>query len=246
MTAKAKLATGTAGNGVTAWSFSRWNDYDRCPLYFKAKHIDRNPRCKESSPAMERGSKVHKAGEVFLLTPKAKLPPEYVNFKTEMAQLKGLDPLVEQQWGFTADWKPATATARDPNGWFAPDTWLRIVTDVSVIYEDNTADVIDFKTGKMYGHNQDQMDLFSTGPFMKYPELEHVTTRLWYLDVPDPKGTGANVIQQEFTRDDFERIKKQWGKRIVPMFQDKKFPPKANPKCKWCPLSKANGGECKF
>lgn len=239
-----------AANGVTAWSFSRYNDYARCPYYFFEKHVQRNPITKESSPAMARGSEVHKKGELYLLNKdkKAKVPAEYVHFKAEMEQLRTLDPLVEQQWGFTKSWKPATGTPRDPNGWFAADTYLRIVTDVTVVYDDNTADVIDFKTGKMYGHNQEQMDLFSTGPFMRHPNLEAVTTRLWYLDVPDPLDNGANTIVQEFTRKDFERIKKEWDKRIRPMFNDMKFAPKPNDKCRWCPLgkSKGKGGQCKF
>lgn len=233
-------------NGVTSWSYSRYNDYSRCPKYFFEKHVKKNPRTKESSPAMRRGIEIHKKGELYLLTPKAKLPPEYVHFKTEMAQLKTLDPLVEQQWGFTKDWQAIDGGPRDPNGWFHATTFLRIVTDATVVYDDNTADIIDFKTGKMYGTNQDQMDLFSAGPFMRYPKLEGVTTRLWYLDVADPQGTGANEVTQEFTRRDFERIKKEWDKRIRPMFMDKKFPPKANDKCRWCPLGQSKGGDCKF
>lgn len=246
-------------NGVTAWSFSRWNDYARCPYYFFEKHVQRNPICKESSPAMERGSVVHKKGELYLVStakalaakPKAKVPEppeEYHHFRDDMKQLAGLDPLVEQQWGFTSEWKPATPTPRDPNAWFAADTYLRIVTDVTVVYEDHTADIIDFKTGKMYGHNQEQMDLFSTGPFMKFEGMEEVTTRLWYLDVPDPLDNGANAVIQKFTRRDFERIKKEWTARIRPMFMDKKFAPTANEKCRWCPLgkSKGKGGQCKF
>lgn len=240
-------STATAGNGVTSWSYSRYNDYSRCPKFFYEKHIAKNPRLKfETSPAMQRGSDIHKAGEVYLLTPKAKLPKEYEHFADEMKQLKTLDPLVEQQWGFNAQWQPIDGGPRDKNGWFHPTTWLRIVTDVTVVYDDHTADVIDFKTGKMYGTNQDQMDLFSTGPFMKFPDLEGVTTRLWYLDIPDPTGTGANAVVQEFTRRDFERIKKEWGKRITAMFNDRKFPPTANDKCRWCALGQSKGGDCKF
>ncbi len=232
-------------NGVTAWSYSRYADYQQCPLKFKLKHID---KLKEpGSPAMQRGSDIHKKGELYLTaTGKPKLPEEYKHFASEMAQLRKLDPLVEQQWGFTSSWQPASGDGRDPHGWFANDTYLRIVTDVSVVYDDTTADIIDFKTGKMYATNQDQMDLFSTGPFMKFTKLELVTTRLWYLDIPDTTGQGENTVVQEFTRDDFERIKKEWAKRIRPMFMDKKFPPKPNDKCRWCHFRKENGGPCKY
>lgn len=237
-------------NGVTAWSYSRYADYQLCPLKFKLKHIDKMKE--EGSPAMQRGSDIHKLGETFLTAPPAKgkkvpvVPPEYAHFKDEMLQLRGLDPMVEQQWGFTQNWEPATGSGRDPHGWFAKDTWLRIVCDVAVFYDDDTADIIDFKTGRMYDTNQEQMELFSAAPFMKRPTLKHVTTRLWYLDVPDPKGTGDNVVVQEFTRDDFERIKKQWIKRIVPMFKDQRFAPTPNDKCRWCSFSKEKGGPCKY
>jgi RecB family exonuclease len=225
------------GNGVTAWSYSRYADYQQCPLKFKLKHID---KMKEpGSPAMQRGSDIHKEGENFLkAAPKGKkvpaVPPAYKHFADAMKELHTLDPMVEQQWGFTADWTPT--------GWFGADTWLRIVCDVVVLYDDHTVDLIDFKTGKKYDTNQDQMDLFSTAPFMKFPEVEEVTTRLWYLDVPDPD----NVVAQTFKRSDFERIRKEWMDRIQPMFKDKRFAPKPNNRCGWCAFSKAKGGPCKF
>ena len=50
------------GNGVTAWSYSRYADYTQCPLKFKLKHIQRLPT--KGSPAMDRGSAIHKEGEV--------------------------------------------------------------------------------------------------------------------------------------------------------------------------------------
>lgn len=219
-------------NGVTAWSYSRYADYTQCPLKFKLKHIQRLPT--KGSPAMERGSQVHKEGELWLKSKtKAPPPPSYTHFKDDMLQLKTLKPLVEQQWGFTKSW--------EPTDWFGRDTHLRIVTDVSVIYDDGSADIIDFKTGRKYETNQEQMDLFSTGPFMKWPKIEHVTTRLWYLDQPRD-----NVVEQEFTRDDFERIKKEWEKRIRPMFADTKFAPRPNDKCRWCDFRKEAGGPCKY
>lgn len=222
---------------VTAWSYSRYADYKQCPLKFKLKHVD---KMKDGgSAAMDRGSAIHKEGEAWLLAPgKRALPVSYSNFKEDMLQLKTLKPVVEQQWGFTREWTPTS--------WFGPTTWLRIILDAGVVYDDNTADIVDFKTGKMYDTNNEQMELFSTAPFMKWPDITKVTTRLWYLDVPDPKGTGENKVEETYTRADFERIQRDWVKRIVPMFADRKFPPRPNDKCHWCNFSKAKGGPCKF
>lgn len=218
--------------------------YEKCPAQFKYKTIDKLPD--PGSAATQRGNDVHKAGERFLKGEIKTLPPEFIRFKDQMKALKKLEPMVEQQWGFTADWQPT--------GWFGSNTWLRIVCDVAIEYDDNTAEVIDFKTGKKYSTNEDQIELFSGAPFMRRPEIEHVTARLWYLDVPDgPKepwephpDSTANEVIREYTRDDWEKSKPEWVKRTRAMFNDKKFAPKPNSGCQWCPYSKAKGGPCKY
>lgn len=219
-------------NGVTSWSYSRYGDYKQCPLMFKLKHLD---KIKVPTPSyMQRGSDIHEEGEKFLKDPKArKVPVSYKHFEPQMKHLKKLNLTVEKQLGFTKDWTPTS--------WFGKDTHLRIVCDVAWAYEDNTAEVVDFKTGRKYDANQEQMDLFSTAPFMIWPAVTEVTTRLWYLDQPTD-----NEVIQEFTRKDFERIKKEWSKRIQPMFNDRKFAPKANNRCGTCHFRKENGGPCKF
>lgn len=227
-------------NGVTAWSYSRYNDYDTCPLMFKLKHIDKIKP--PGSAAMDRGSDIHKLGENFLKDPKAKKPPaEYAYFADQMKELKALNPRVELQLGFTSNWTPAYSSPRDPHGWFARDTWLRIVCDVDVRYEDHTADIIDFKTGRRYDTNEAQVELFSCAPFMEDPKIQSVTTRLWYLDQPVD-----NEVVREYTRKDFEAIKKDWTKKVKPMFVDKRFAPKPNRRCGTCHFRKTNGGPCKF
>jgi hypothetical protein len=229
---------------LTAWSYSRYNDYATCPMMFAYKHL---LRVKETtkSPAMERGIDIHREGEEFLVAPKKpkKVPASYANFADEMAQLRDMSPTVEQQWGFRQDWTPATATARDPHGWFAKDVWLRNVLDVCVVYPDDTALVIDFKTGKKYGTNEDQMQLFALATFNKFPQLTEVSTRLWYLDIDDIK---ENEVESEFVAKEVPALKKDWERKVKPMFLDRKFPPRPNPKCKWCHVSKSKGGPCKF
>lgn len=226
---------------ITAWSYSRYADYEQCPLMFKLKHIDKIKP--PSSPAMQRGTDIHKEGEIYLTAARKpkKVPVTYSNFAEQMEQLRTLNPRCELQLGFTDKWTKATATPRDPNGWFAQDTWLRIVCDVDVRYEDHTADIIDFKTGKKYETNEHQVELFSTAPFMEDPQLTNVTTRLWYLDLDKD-----NEVIREYSRKDFEAIKKDWAKRVRPMFADRRFAPKPNQKCRWCHFRKENGGPCKF
>lgn len=224
-------------NGVTAWSYSRYADYKQCPLRFKLKYLDKLPT--PGSPAMQRGSDIHKEGENYLKAPPTKkaratkVPESYKHFAEEMAQLRTLEPLVEQQWGFTQSWTPTT--------WFGNDTWLRIVCDVVVKYDDNTVDLIDFKTGRKYDTNEEQVELFSAGAFMKWPEVEEVQTRLWYVDQDKD-----NEVLRTYTRSDFNRIQKEWTSKVVPLFKDKRWAPTPNDKCKWCDFAKAKGGPCKY
>jgi hypothetical protein len=205
-------------------------------MFFAYKHL---LRIKEpAGPAMQRGRDIHKEAEAFLTSPrKVKMPANLRNFAEQMEQLRGLKPSVEQQWGFRDDWSPT--------GWFSNDTWARVVLDASVVYEDNTADVIDHKTGKKYGSNDEQMELFGLATFKKFHEhnLTQVTTRLWYLDIDDPK---ENEVVAEFKAKEVPALERDWNKRVRPMFADRKFPPRPNDKCRWCFLSKAKGGPCKF
>lgn len=222
---------------LTAWSYTRYADYRRCPFFFAYKHL---LRIKEPpGPALQRGRDIHKEGELYLSAKRKprKTPDSYGNFAGEMEQLRDLKPTVEQQWGFTQDWSPTE--------WFGHDVWVRNVLDVCVVYDDATSDVIDFKTGKKYGSNDEQMELFGLSTFKKFPELnlQHVTTRLWYLDV-DPKE--GNEVIAEFKAKEVPALERDWAKRVRPMFNDRKFPPRPNSKCRWCFLSKAKGGPCRF
>lgn len=221
---------------VTAWSYSRYADYTQCPLMFKLKHMDRLPS--PGSAAMERGNTIHKLAEDFTTGKIKKAPLELKHFASKFAELKKLSPIVEQNWGFKRDW---AWTGRQ--GWFGDDVWLRAKADVAVVYDDNTAEVIDHKTGKKYDTNEDQVELFSATVFRRFPQVTHVTTRLWYLDIADP---GENEVIREYSAADAARIEKDWEKRVRPMFADRKFPPKPSQKCGWCAFSKAKGGPCKF
>lgn len=219
---------------VAAWSYSRYADYAQCPLMFKLKHIDRLPA--PGSAAMERGNTIHKLAEDYTLGKLKVVPTELKNFSAQFAELRKLNPMVEQNWGYRRDWNWIGR-----QGWFGDDVWFRAKADAAVLYEDDTGDLIDHKTGKKYDTNEDQVELFSLAFFRKFPTLTHVTTRLWYLDQPED-----NEVIREYTAKDATLIQKDWEKRVTPMFADRKFAPKPSQKCGWCPFSKAKGGPCKF
>lgn len=223
-------------NGVTAWSYSRYADYKKCPLSFKLKYLDK--LATTGSPAMERGNVIHKMAEDYVkATKKVKLPPELKTVATEIEHCRSMGAIAELPWGFRNDW---SWTGR--NDWFGSDVWFRMKADVAVVYDDNTLLVGDWKTGRKYFENEDQIELFGAASLMRFPDATEVDVRLWYTDQP----AGDNEVQRVYTRKDGEAIRKTWEKRALPMFKDKRWAPTPNDKCRWCDFSKAKGGPCKF
>jgi hypothetical protein len=226
-------------NGVTAWSWSRWEAYARCPLFFKEKNITKSIPF-TSSPQMERGDKIHKGIAAWLKGDAEGCPreafqnPRAEQILMELRQMPATNVVVEQQWGFTANWKPTA--------WFGDGTWFRSILDVGLVYEDLTAEAADWKTGKRYPHNADQMEVFALSVMCKYPPVKHVTTRLIYLD---EKGKDIEDIE-EFPATHKQRLIDKWTAKVAPMFTDKVFAPRPNDKCKFCPLARSNGGKCAF
>jgi hypothetical protein len=220
---------------VTAWSYSRYADYKQCPAKFKYKHIERRPD--PGSPAMNRGNVIHKAAEDYVKGTVSKIPADLLGVKEQLTFLRKAKAVAEENWGFRIDWEWIGRP-----GWFGDDVWFRAKTDVRQLYEDDTLLLGDWKTGKKYFANEEQIELFALAGYRRFPFVTEVDTRLWYTDAsPDD-----NEVQRVYTTKELEAIQRDWTKKVVPMFKDKRFAPTPNDKCGWCPFSKAKGGPCKF
>jgi CRISPR/Cas system-associated exonuclease Cas4 (RecB family) len=219
----------TSGGKITAWSFSRWGDYEQCPAKAKYKHVD---RMKEpGSPAMERGSMIHTLAENFVKGPlKGALPPELKLFGKEFRDLRKRKAICEEQLAFTEKWEKCD--------WFAHNTWLRVKMDVMYL-DGDTLVVIDHKTGKPKDDYGLQLSLYALAGFLTFPSATKVRAALWFLDA-------GEEVAEGFTRDQVEDLKKDWLKRIKPMFSDTRFAPKPGNYCRWCHFRKGNNGPCQF
>lgn len=220
-------------NPVKAWSYSRYAKHTLCPLQFKLSVIDKVQE--PGSAAMERGDRVHKGIAAYIIGRAPAAPPEALQHAAHVKlieQVKAFtDKEVEQQWGYTRGWQAT--------GWFGGDTWFRSVLDAGVMYEDMTFEDVDWKTGKRYGSNDDQMELQALSVMCRFKTVTHVTTRLAYLD------TGDEEIA-EFPATVKEKLIAKWERKVVPMFSDTVFAPRPNEKCRFCTFSRSNKGLCKF
>lgn len=217
---------------ITAWSYSRWGTYTDCPLKAKYKFIDKLPE--PGSPAMDRGSAIHKMAEDYVnapAKPAPKLPDELKLVKAELNMARKGNPKCEQEWCFDSEW--------EPTGWFAKNAWCRVKTDLVFGRKDEVV-IVDHKTGKRKDEHLNQLSLYALGAFIQYPVIEKVSTEVWYID------HGAPHAQASYERNELEDIKAAWMEKTRPMLSDTQFAPRPGNGCRWCHFRKGNGGPCQY
>lgn len=221
---------------IDAWSWSRYELYALCPFKFKCEVIDKRP--KQQSVAMARGNTIHIDLAKYVRGDTDVMPAAVTTqFQKKLVQdiREHDDKLVEQQWGFDRHW--------NQTAWFKkaglPAPWLRSILDVALLYDDLVGEAIDWKTGKQYEANEEQMELFALSFMRKFRPATDVITRLVYVDA------GAETIS-EYKAADQEKMIAKWEKKVAPMFEDELFLPRPNDKCRFCDHSKSKGGPCRF
>lgn len=227
-------------NRLTAWSYSRLSTYEKCALQARYKYIDKLPE--PESEALEGGKEAHDIiaqylrGDRPLIEPgQPSDVPGWMYFAQLLNDLRSMQPQIEQQWGFDREWRPT--------GWFGRDTWFRSVLDAALIYGDNTADVIDHKTGKPYPPDTaKQAELYAISIVRRYPDVSHVTVRFWYLD---PAQRGAEAVYR-FSQAQAQGLIPRWERKAERMLNDGIMAPRPGEHCKWCPFAKSKGGPCKY
>ena len=223
---------------LTAWSYSRFADYDTCPLKCKLKHID---HLKEpSNAAMDRGNIVHKLAEQFVTGQLRAYPVKELGkaFKESIANLRKIKAICEQEWAFTKQYVMTS--------WFAKDAWLRIKMDAHYLelqkvrkLTETKIVTVDYKTGREHQEHALQRSLYAVGALQVYPDAQSVHVEHWYLD------SGA-VGADDFKRSQLPMLLKQWEQRTRAMLNDHRFAPRAGQHCRWCHWRKSNGGPCVY
>ena len=116
-----------------------------------------------------------------------------------------------------------------------------MITDATIFHTKNAATVIDYKTGRKFGNevkHAQQAQLYQLGAFLRYPDLEEITTEIWYLDQDE-------LSSMTFTRNQGMRFFKYWHGRMEAMYNEKEFKPTPNANsCKWCPYKPGKTGDC--
>lgn len=186
---------------------------------------------------MDRGLEVHEdvAQVVRGKMPIADVrhrPPHLYDFAQTIADAAANAPMVEEQWAFTKGMGRA-------GNYFGPDVWYRVSLDVGVWWPDNSFTAVDWKTGKRYGSNDDQMEQYAMSIFARFHQVKELETVLAYVDSGD-------IERMEFTRAEYLKLKEKWFARVAPLFNDQIYPPRPGKHCNWCHFRRSNGGPCTF
>lgn len=214
-----------------AWGFSKLDTFRQCPRKFKYQFIDKLP-VDYSSPALERGARIHDALEAYVNGWQPEPPPEAVDWIQQLNALKDSGKAVtEGALGFDKNW------ALRPN-WFGPETWLRVKMDVRVP-EGGTLRIIDYKTGKFRKPSTDQIELYAcTGPAL-HPGVQTIVTEFWFIDAGETYDRTYDVAE-------IPALRRKYEGEVAHIYNERRWPTQPSLACRWCPFSKTRGGPCEY
>lgn len=225
---------------LKSWSHSRLAEFEKCKFKVWLKNVERIEEPERPLPAgkmehaNDRGSRVHDECEQYVDGRSDYMPAEAErHFAHHLDLLRILyaegQVSLEGEWGMDRNW--------EPTDW--AKAWHRCKLDAIVRPSKTHAIVIDYKTGKKWGNeikHGEQMQLYLLNSFLRFPELEHVRTELWYLDL------GETTVQ-EMTRSQALRFKSNFDRRGHAVTSCTEFPPNPNKfSCRWCMYGTHNGG----
>ena len=227
---------------IHQWSASKRKTFEQCKYRALLMYGHKIPEPERPLPpgktehANDRGTRVHDQTEKFVLG-EGQFPTEMGKFRPELESLKqsyskGLVSL-EGEWAHDKNWEPVE--------WRSKKAWLRLKLDAIYFISKQEAVVVDYKTGKKFGNeisHAQQTQLYQLSAFTRYPDLEKVTTELWYPDVDD-------ITQTTFTRQQGLRFKHSFTTIGNTITECRDFP--ANPNiftCKYCGYGPWGTGHC--
>lgn len=226
---------------ISSWSHSKLGDFEKCKFLAWLKHDQKIPEPERPLPpgktehANDRGTRIHTAAELYINGQVDTQIPEMSKFAAEFEHLRHLFSAglvsLEGEWALDENW--------EPTDWRTG--WHRSKVDAIVLPDPHQAIVIDFKSGKKFGNevkHAEQTQLYALNAIMRHPELEVVTTELWYLDIDE-------LTPASFTRAQILRFKPNFDRRGRALTSCVDFPPNPNVySCQWCQYGPWNGNQC--
>jgi CRISPR/Cas system-associated exonuclease Cas4 (RecB family) len=226
----------TKARKPTTWSYSAASQYMKCPKQYEYARVERLPQ--PSSPALERGNRVHAQLERALRADATDAGVPEVSLIDYVAELRSRQPVVEEMWHFDRDWQFVGTE-------FTPRSWLLVKMDAYVPpvvgKKARNAHVVDWKTGRQYPEHELQGELYAVAVAAKEGErVRGVDVDMVYVDQAHvEKWTlelGGGVL---------EEAQSEWRERAEKMLGDTTYRATPGRACNWCPFSGRKGGPCR-
>lgn len=222
------------------WTVSALNDFEKCPAKYQWSYlfepsdwlaIGYTVVPATPSPAADRGTEIHQTCEDFIKGTRPDLHPEIgPAWAMQVRGLKAIGATAEQMWAVDDGWNPVPENA--------PEMWLRAKIDSHYKFGKNALSVVDFKTGKVYSTNFEQVELYALLGFAKFDDVNTVVAELWYFDSDEP-------YEKVYDRSQAPKLARKWEGRARPLLEATEYPEKVNRFCNWCAFNPNKGGPCK-
>lgn len=206
------------------WSYSSLSTYEECPAKWKYSYIDKLPD--PPSPAMERGTRLHKLCEEALNEPAAPIPQDLANVTRIMERLRANQAQPEKAWRLDSQWRPVDSKS-----------WVLGIVDVH-FFKDGALHVYDFKSGKPYASHKGQLELYALIGLATFPEAERAECGAIYLD------SGKIGYRRSLSRPEAIEAQGKWSERAAALFADEELAPRRGSGCYWCAFKDSLGGPC--
>lgn len=212
------------------WSYSRLTTWEDCPLQYKYRYVDAAKSFRPSSPAADRGSRIHGEAENYLKGELLMYPPELQKVAGHAMLLKKKQASPEVKMAVKADWTPCD--------YESSDAYFRVIMDIHYV-EDGILHIEDWKTGQVYEkEHKDQLECYVPVAAAHLEDFSQAHTRLIYID------QGFVTNPRVVDKDRIKPIKLFLDGRIANAEADTEFVKKPGQHCRWCGYSKKYGGPC--
>ena len=220
-----------AGTRIDAWSYSRVQTFRACKrkaLLLHGGTAKSRPKIAEqSSPAMERGKRIHSEAEQYIRgggNTLALRDRVWKAWKNEIEELIEYEP--ERKIAFDDGWYVL-------EDYFHRRAWMRAALD-AVKVDGDGAIVVDLKTGREYPDHEEQAELYALAVFEMYPQVNEILAEFWYLD-------SKSVVPFTFNRvDDHAELYEKWDTLGRQITGEVEFAPNPGKACR------AYGRPCPF
>jgi len=208
---------------VVQWSFSSLKDFVGCPKRYYEVKVAKNFETK-TTEAITYGKEVHSALEHYVRDGK-ELPLNYKRFQEMMNALMAIPGkrYCEYEMGMHLD--------KTPCSFHSKSRWVRGIADLLVVDED-TAYVVDYKTGNDKYPDLDQLKLMALLVFTHFPKVNKVKGALLFI-------LKNNLISETYERFQVDSLWDHFTpkvKRLELSYQKNEWPVNPTPLCGYCPV----------